>query len=167
MKCQSCGDNEATVHVTEVTDEGKIERHLCAECAQQHQVASVQKSVSVAGFLKQLLQQKIAQEMPGGGAVSCSVCGMSYLEFRSSLRLGCPNDYEVFKDGLMPILGRIQDGTRHCGKVPTTADLDVRRQNELIRMRRELERAVQREDYEAAAALRDQIKQLSPEATDG
>lgn len=166
MKCQCCGENEATIHLTDITDEGKVEKHLCDECARQEEGASVQK-VSLANFLHHLLQQKVAQEMPGGGDVSCPTCGMSYIEFRSSSRLGCPNDYEVFKEGLMPLLERIQEGTRHCGKAPSRAGQDVHRQNELIRVRRELERAVQREDYETAAELRDRIKQVTREPDDG
>ena len=87
MKCQSCGENEATIHLTDITDEGKVERHLCEECARQEEVAAVQK-VSLAGFLQHLLQQKVAQEMPGKADVSCPSCGISYIEFRSSSRLG-------------------------------------------------------------------------------
>ena len=166
MKCQSCGESDATVHLTEITEDGKMEKHLCEDCARQQQVSAVQKSVSITGFLQQLLHQKVAEEMSGGAEVTCPTCGMSYIEFRSSLRLGCPHDYEVFKEGLTPMLGRIQDGTRHCGKVPSRAGRDVQRQNELIRMRRDLERAIQREDYEKAAQLRDQIRQMSEEPAD-
>ena len=166
MKCENCGENEATVHLTDITDNEKVEKNLCEDCARQQPLASVQKTMNIAGMLQKLLQQKVAEEMPGGATVACPVCGMSYLEFRSSLRLGCPNDYHVFHGGLTPILKRIQDGERHCGKVPTRVDQDVHRQNELIRMRRDLERAVQREDYESAAKLRDRIGQLSEGAPD-
>jgi len=161
VKCDSCGENDATVHITDITDKGKVERNLCEDCFRQQQFAAVQKTVDLAGLLHQLLHDKANEEITGGAAVSCPVCGMSYLEFRSSLRLGCPNDYQVFGEGLLPLLKRIQDGERHCGKVPSRVDGDVHRQNELIRLRRELDRAVQREDYESAAGLRDRIRQLS------
>ena len=141
-KCDSCGENEATIHLTDITSEdgkeARVEKHLCEKCAERNQVAASQKTLNMAAVLQQLLQQKLAQEMPGGAEASCPACGMSYLEFRSSLRLGCPHDYEVLEPGLMPILERIQDGPRHCGKAPSRADQDVHRQNELIRLRREL-----------------------------
>ena len=165
MKCQSCGENEATVHWTEITGSQKQERHLCEECAQAQNIP-VQKSVTLGGFLQQLLQQKAAQEFSQGGNTTCPTCGMSYIEFRSSGRLGCPNDYDVFREGLMPLLERLQDGVRHCGKVPASAGRGLRAQNEMIRLRRDLERAIQREDYEVAARLRDQVKELERESPD-
>ena len=84
-------------------------------------------------------------------------------EFRGSGRLGCPNDYEVFHETLHPLLERIQHSDRHVGKVPRRAGSELKRENELIRLRRELERAVQREEYEEAAHLRDQIRTLESE----
>jgi protein arginine kinase activator len=163
MKCQNCGERDATVHLTEITDDGKSERHLCEECARQQQVAAVEKTMSIAGFLHKLLHEKAAQEAPGAAKMVCPSCGISYLEFRSCSRLGCPNDYEAFSEALLPLIRRIQDGARHCGKAPSRVDPNVRRQNELIRLRRDLERAVQREDYETAAGIRDRIRSLDSE----
>ena len=163
MKCQSCGENEATVHWTEIgEDASKVERHLCEACAQSQNVP-VKKPMSLSGILQQLLQQKMAQEFGKTAKAACPSCGMSFIEFRSSGRLGCPNDYEVFSEALQPMLERLQDGVRHCGKVPESAGRDLKKQNALVRLRRELERAVQREDYEKAAEIRDRIKQTGEE----
>ena len=163
MKCQSCGDNEATVHWTEVDGSQKTEKHLCEECARKQSIP-VQKSISLGGMLQQLLQQKVAQEFGQCGKATCPTCGMSFLEFRSSGRLGCPNDYEVFREGLGPMLERLQDGGRHCGKAPRAAGQALQAQNTLIRLRRDLERAIQREDYEGAVEIRDRIHTMEREA---
>ena len=160
MKCQEPDCNrDATVHWTEIVGKEKIEKHLCAECAKAQSVP-VQQSVSLAGFLQQLLQQKAAEALPDGVKTACPTCGMSYIEFRASGRLGCPNDYDVFREGVLPVLERMQDGLRHCGKTPARAGRELRHQNEMIRLRRELERAVQREEYEKAAEIRDRIESL-------
>lgn len=164
MKCQNCHDNEATVHWTDIVDDKKIERHLCEDCAREQEIP-IQKPVTLSGFMHQLLQQKVSQEF-GGAQKACPVCGMSYFEFRASGRLGCPNDYDVFKEGLMPMLERLQEDVRHSGKVPERAGGNLKAQNDLIRLRRQLERAIQREDYEKAAALRDEIESLSEETPD-
>ena len=166
MKCQNCHESEATVHWTDIVGNQKQEKHLCEECA-RGQDAPLQQPVTLSKFLQQLLQQKVEQEFSKGVKESCPVCGMSYIEFRSSGRLGCPNDYEVFKEGLLPMLERLQDDVRHSGKVPSCAPKDLRKHNDMIRLRRQLERAVQREEYEKAAALRDQIERLAQETPDG
>lgn len=159
MKCQNCQENEATVHWTDIAGNQKTEKHLCEECARD-QNAPLQQPVTLSKFLQQLLQQKVAEEFSKGMKEACPVCGMSYIEFRSSGRLGCPNDYDAFKEGLLPLLERLQDDVRHSGKVPARAPSDLRKHNDMIRLRRQLERAVQREEYEKAASLRDQIERL-------
>lgn len=167
MKCQTCGKADATVHWTEISDDHKkTERHLCEECARAQEVP-IQKAVSLTGVLQQLLQQKMSQELGKNLKTACPSCGLSYIEFRSSGRFGCPNDYDVFREGILPMLERLQDSVRHCGKVPSRAGRSLQLQNELIRLRREQERAVQREDYEKAAELRDRIQRMSQEEGDG
>ena len=81
----------------------------------------------------------------------CPVCQVTFLEFRNSGRLGCPYDYEVFRDELMPLLENIHGETRHSGKVPRRAPRNTQQQTTLIQLRNELKRAVAAEDYEVAA----------------
>ena len=85
---------------------------------------------------------------------------MSFQEFRNTGRLGCPYDYELFRDELMPLLENIHEETRHTGKFPHRAPRDPVRQTELIQLRNELKRAVAAEDYEMAARVRDKIKAI-------
>ena len=159
MKCENCNENEATVHYTEIDGSRKREIHLCEDCYRR-KLAPVQKIVDFGEILKGLLQGTLREQTDEAKAV-CPTCGISLAEFRASGRLGCPNDYQVFDEFLQPLLEKIQHGTRHVGKVPSRVGAELQRENEMIRLRRELERAVQREEYEKAAKLRDRIKQLA------
>jgi protein arginine kinase activator len=88
---------------------------------------------------------------------------MSWSDFRQTGLLGCEHDYAAFDKDLTPLLQRAHDGaTHHLGKVPTRrggTTVPVKRQVDLNRLRKELSRAVEAEDYEKAAKLRDQIRE--------
>lgn len=159
MKCENCNEREATVHYTEIEDKEKKEIHLCEECY-HGKFAPVQKMVDFTEVLQNLLHASIHVEGPMAGAI-CPTCGVSMAEFRAAGRFGCPNDYRVFAEPLKPLLEKLQHDLRHLGKVPCHAGAELKQKTELIRLRRELERAVQREEYEEAAQLRDKIHKLA------
>ncbi len=160
--CQSCQQAKATVHITDAAPK-KQERHLCEDCAEKEGVIIKQHTPSTNAILQEFLKYKVG-EVKGPGGVelpSCPKCGRSFQEFQTKGLLGCPNDYDVFRPLLTPLLHRAHEGaTRHVGKVPGTAGESVRRQIGLLRLRRELQEAVDQEDYERAAALRDEIRVL-------
>ncbi|MFQ5590553.1 MAG: UvrB/UvrC motif-containing protein [Phycisphaerae bacterium] len=162
--CQHCNQAKATVHITDTFPERR-ERHLCDECAEKESVIIKQHHKTTTDILKEFIKQKAT---PGGADDhTCPNCGISFREFRLKGQLGCPRDYDVFRALLAPLIERAHEGaTHHVGKVPITADTVVRRQAGLIRLRRELQEAVDHEDYEQAARLRDEIKKTfeSPEA---
>jgi protein arginine kinase activator len=86
---------------------------------------------------------------------------MTFSEFRDHGQLGCPNDYDAFAETLVPMLARAQDqATQHVGKVPRHAGTAQQRQTEILRLRSELKDAINTEQYERAASLRDRIKQM-------
>ena len=89
---------------------------------------------------------------------------MTFAEFRNAGRLGCPHDYEEFRNELLPLLENIHDETRHTGKFPRRAPDSTERQTQMIELRKTLKQAIDVEDYELAARLRDQIRTLEQEA---
>ena len=96
--------------------------------------------------------------------LECEHCGMTWAEFRQGGLLGCSHDYEVFEKDLTPLLQRAHEGaTHHVGKVPTRrrrgGRVTMKRQIDVTKLRKELAKAVELEDYERAAKLRDQIRQ--------
>ena len=159
MKCESCNKKHATVHLTEIVGTVKKERHLCEECAQSINT-QLKKIPSPTEILTSLIKQ-VAPEIGEMSKIVCPVCGLSYLEFRSHGRLGCPMDYTIFRKGLIPLLEKMHGSIQHVGKVPSRAGKELIRKNELMQLRNELNKAVEKEDYEKAAELRDKIYELS------
>lgn len=160
MNCQICNRNEATIHLTEITNGLRTEMHICQHCAADQQI-SIKSQVSVNELLTNLLaSQPLDDELlgPSDQKASCPYCGFTLSAFGKQAVLGCPYDYEVFEKALMPLIKKAHDGrTVHCGKVPSTVTPDAKKRIELLNMQQQLDRAIQNEDYETAAKLRDKI----------
>ncbi len=158
MLCQRCSKNEATIHITEVSNGEHQESHLCEQCAEADGTV-----IKTPTNINQLLSSFI---MAHSGVaelaeLSCPECGLSFLEFRQHGLLGCPNDYEVFEQPLDGLLTRVHgEDTHHVGKVPARGGTQQKRNMKLLRLRRELAGAVESEEYEKAAELRDRIKEF-------
>ncbi|MCZ6603394.1 MAG: UvrB/UvrC motif-containing protein [Planctomycetota bacterium] len=162
MKCESCHNKTARVHLTEIGSKMKREIHLCDECAREHE-ASLPHTVGPSSHHPAPGTPDL--DLAGSGAEEetaavCAVCGMTFPDFRSTGRFGCPEDYQVFRKSLAPILERIHSSTQHQGKVPPQAGEPTRRQRELRKLSDQLERAVKSENYEKAASLRDQLHDI-------
>ncbi len=157
MKCQKC-HNPATLHITEVLAEGQFEElHLCDQCANKYLYEPQQKTGAKASGVEILGE---TEETTALNQRECPLCGIKFVEFRNSGRLGCPHDYEEFREELTPLLENIHGETHHVGKTPRRLPESKQTQSELIQLRNRLKLAVTKEDYEAAARLRDQIKTL-------
>ena len=161
MKCQYC-EKPATFHITELTEPGgpKV-MHLCEEHARGFlQKEAATPAASIAGALaKQLNLGQTKQELAELDQKECPVCGISFFEFRNTGRLGCPFDYTHFSEDLVPLLTNIHDSVEHCGKRPRRAAA-ADSHAELIQLRREMEEAVEREDYERASEIRDELRRI-------
>lgn len=160
MQCEVCQSREATIHLTEITDGVRTEMHLCEQCAQEQGVGA-KSYIPLNELLSNLLSvgQKEGEtgEPDETGAV-CPHCGYTLEKFRDKAVLGCPYDYEVFEKELLPLIKKAHDGaTAHCGKIPSRMPKDEQKQMEIARLRKQLDEAVQKEDYELAAKLRDKL----------
>jgi protein arginine kinase activator len=155
MKCQQC-PNPATVHLTKIVNKQKQELHLCQACAEK--LAAPAAELSLSAILQSLIGQHVSAVSEELSRLNCPTCGIKYMEFRSDGRLGCPADYEVFRAGLLPILQRIHRATRHVGKVPRRLAPESSAA-EVLKLRQQLRKAVDAENYELAAQLRDLIRQ--------
>jgi protein arginine kinase activator len=157
MKCQNC-DNPAKVHVTKILkNQQRQEIHLCEACAAKQGPPTTELSLS--SILQSLIGQHVGAVTEELSRLNCPTCGIKYMEFRADGRLGCPADYEVFRTGLVPILQRIHRATRHVGKSPRRRAVHRTTPAELLDLRQQLRRAVESEEYELAAHLRDTIRQ--------
>jgi len=162
MYCQNCQKKEATIHLTEITDGLRTETHLCEHCAQEEGIA-VKSQLSINELLSSLLASQPSDDEVFGDSkqnISCPHCGSTLEQFTKDAVLGCPYDYEVFGKSLLPLIKKAHNGKKtHCGKVPSKASTGTKEQIELMKLRQELKAAVQNEDYELAAELRDKINQ--------
>ena len=148
MKCQRC-HKPATLHITEVLTNEKFEEfHFCEHCSKKYLYPAAKKASGGSSM----------SDDPGNKG--CSHCGIKFVEFRNTGRLGCPHDYDIFNEELLPLLESIHGEIQHCGKAPAVLDRPRAQPTELERLRIELDEAVAEEAYEAAARLRDRIKNL-------
>lgn len=162
MKCQHC-EKPATFHITELTDpSGPVMVHLCEEHARVYlSQESSSPANALAGMLaKQLKLEQTAEQLAKLDKKTCPVCGISFAEFRQAGRLGCPYDYVCFQADLEPLLMSIHGAKSHSGKRPLHRSGAPDRQHRLIQLRREMQEAIAKEQYERAGQLRDDIKQL-------
>ena len=157
--CQTCKQNPATIHFTEIRNEEKRELHVCESCAQSQGIAAGPVMASLPTMLAHLVKGvKPGTTTP---AARCPSCGISLAEFREKGRLGCPNDYEFFEEHLTPLLEKIHGATEHRGRLPQgSLDAAGKRNDLLLRLRRDLQQAVKGEQYETAARLRDEIRKV-------
>jgi protein arginine kinase activator len=166
VKCQKC-EKLATFHITELTGGpgGElVELHLCEDHARlyltQADDTGEGKPTAVEEMVQKLEVGQTAEELSRLDRQSCPVCGITFYEFRSKGRLGCPHDYACFEKELMPLIANIHGETEHVGKTPRRAPMQTENRTRLIRLRREMKEAVAAEKYERATELRDEIKSI-------
>lgn len=163
MKCQKC-EKPATFHITEITDGEFVSLHLCAECAESYLKPTSGDGSAVASALeKHLGLGQLPSDLKSLDEKTCPVCGMSYLEFRKHGRLGCPNDYVFFQPELEPLIVSIHGDFQHRGKSPAWRPENPALLTELIKLRRQMKEAVDKENYELASQVRDRIRRLEKE----
>src|SRR5208283_3763505 len=140
MKCQKC-TKAATLHITEVLANDQYEElHLCEECAHKYLYEPQQKAASSKG--SEAAQGEESEEASAMNQRECPVCGIKFVEFRNSGRLGCPYDYQEFREDLLPLLENIHGDTRHSGKTPRRLPQTKQTQSELVQLRKQLHQAV-------------------------
>ncbi|MEE9404695.1 MAG: UvrB/UvrC motif-containing protein [Algisphaera sp.] len=161
-QCDEC-ERPATHHAVEIEDGVKTETHLCDLHASEQGLSIKNTHLPITELLNNFVQKHSGgdQKIRGAEDLTCEECGMTFTEFRENSLLGCPDCYVAFEGPLSPLLERAHEGgTHHAGKVPRRAGVGEQRQVALRQLRRRLDVAVQSEDYEQAAQLRDEITSL-------
>jgi protein arginine kinase activator len=154
--CDLCGKGEATMNVSQLDKDGKVTGiSICAECARQRGFAEVEKLKANNAEIITELKSRIDE---GDSKLVCSNCGLSYAEFKRQGRLGCADCYVSFHDELVPLIRRIHDAVQHVGRTASGGRKQAQMKMSIQKLREALSGAIQAEDYEKAAALRDQLK---------
>jgi protein arginine kinase activator len=160
MLCCICKEREATVHLTQIAGDKMQKVDLCEECAKTKGVNDP-TGFSLADLLLGLGASHEIEQSSGGVELKCPRCGFTQGDFKKAGRLGCSECYKTFAEGLDGLLKSMHKGTRHAGKVPEslrqTRDISDRLKN----LQKKLTKAIEDENFEQAAQLRDEIKQMN------
>ena len=164
MLCNICKEKEATVHLTQIAGEKVQKVDLCEECA-KHKGVNDPTGFSLADLLLGIGASQEFEQATGGADVKCPRCGFTQADFKKSGRLGCADCYTTFAEGLEGLLKTMHKGTRHTGKAPQALQQSRDIAERLKTLQKKLAKAVADEDFEQAAALRDEIKQMNSRVT--
>ncbi|MCH5585899.1 UvrB/UvrC motif-containing protein [Shimazuella sp. AN120528] len=166
MLCPECGKRPATLHYTKIVNGEKTEAHLCEVCAQEkgEYMPGFDSGFSFHNLLSGLLNfDMVSSESPNIAQQTvprCATCGLTYNQFSKIGRFGCSDCFETFRDRLDPLLRRIHGSTTHHGKIPERTKGELKIKKDLEKLREQLARSVELEEFEKAAQLRDQIRSL-------
>ncbi|MEK0451366.1 MAG: hypothetical protein RL088_3634 [Verrucomicrobiota bacterium] len=161
MNCDVCKQKPATVFLTQIVD-GKMQKvNLCEACSKEKGVTDP-TGFALADLLLGLGASQEMEKSTVGAR--CPACGFSHADFKKTGRFGCAACYDTFADGLENMLKGMHKGLEHRGKVPPRLLKAKLRDEEMKKLQRELRKAVADEKYEAAAELRDRIRNLENEA---
>lgn len=170
MLCDLCGKKQATVHLTEIIDDQMNELHLCEACAKE-KGAQMEKHFGLSDLLASLADIGTPPQLQAEEKIRCPNCGMTYQDFKSQGQLGCAQCYKAFKKQLLPLLKRIHGSAQYFGKIPAMVTsigekvqpgkakvISIMQQ--IQELKTKLQSAIQQEEFEEAARLRDKIKEL-------
>ncbi len=148
------------MHLTQIQSDKMQKVDLCEECAKQKGVNDP-TGFSLADLLLGLGASQEMESAAGGADLKCPKCGFTQVDFKKAGRLGCADCYATFAEGLEGLLKTMHKGTRHVGKVPQALQQTREMAERLKTLQKKLSKAVDDENFEQAALLRDEIKQMS------
>lgn len=169
MLCQNCKKNEATTHIKRVINGEATQSHLCSACAQSLGYNNFFDDFSFnlpslfSGFFEDSMLALGENRLE-----RCEMCGSSFDDIIKSGNVGCANCYEKFYSKLLPSIQRIHGRVKHAGSAPeATADVVVPKEKtteeKITDMQKEMSKAIEEQNFERAAVLRDEIKKLKGE----
>ena len=168
MLCQHCKKNEATTVVKTMINGEYAEYRLCHECA--HELGYDSMFPDFSADFGGLLSSFFSNALPAiSGAAHCNTCGSTLNDIKRTGKVGCADCYDTFFSELMPTIRNIHGNTEHKGKRPNVIEYTVNEdkkaqaesaEDKLSALRAELKKAIEDENFERAAQLRDEIKEL-------
>ncbi|REE68881.1 protein arginine kinase activator [Paenibacillus taihuensis] len=173
MLCQECDKKPATLHFTKIVNGEKTEFHICESCARERGegIPGTANGFSIHSLLSGLLDFEPVGNMNALGAkpaqqLRCDNCGLTYTQFSKMGRFGCSNCYTQFGSKLDPILKRVHGNTTHVGKIPKRTGVQILLRREIDELKRDLNMQIEQQEFEAAAGLRDRIRELERKIAD-
>ena len=171
MLCQNCGTREATTHIKRISNGEAIQLHLCTSCAERLGYAD---NFSGSGFN---ISELLGNFFPDASWTSddsevehCPTCGFTFEDIVSSGMMGCADCYDTFYEKLKPSLSRIHGRASHVGKLGTGSARKRKaalpdNAGRIQALEQEMQQAIQTQNFERAAEIRDTLKTLKGGAT--
>lgn len=165
MLCESCKKNTAVIHFQQIIEGKKTEYHLCNECALKMNVPfSFDNMVQsfLGGFMNNFAYTPVKEnkDLKNNEEFICPECKYTFNEFKETGKLGCAECYNKFKNQLDSVFKNIHGSNVHSGKFPKKSGAKLLIEHKIENLKAELRKAVEREEYEEAAKLRDEIKRI-------
>ena len=164
MYCEKCGNNIATTFIKRVVNGVSTQKNLCATCAEEFGYSPF-KNNSFANILSSMLGEYDGITVKN--AKRCECCSATFNDIAKRGKVGCGECYKTFSEELLPYLKRLHGNVKHIGKVPNTAPLAVSTKEDKINvLRNQLNIHIKNEEFEQAAKIRDQIREIQGQVTD-
>lgn len=166
MLCDVCKKNNATIHVTQIINGVKKEYNMCELCAKDKNYFGNGNDVNKKDIPLENVLSGLIDFINGNSykvqknSITCSNCGLTYDEFKERGLLGCSKCYEEFNSYLNPIIKRIQANTEHVGKIPKMKWQGLIKKKKIDKLKESLNNSIAMEEYEKAAKIRDEIREL-------
>ena len=160
MICEHCQKKPATILVTKIINGVKSEKRLCSDCAGETEKIYFNTDMSIQNILAGLLDTSLKESQI---QVSCQNCGLTYKELKKMGKLGCDQCYKIFEPYLNATLKKLNGTSVHTGKIPRRSKGKLIRKKKIDELRENLQKAIQEEEFEKAATLRDEIRSMEKE----
>lgn len=169
MLCDKCGKREASIFIRR---EGAGESALCDICAREQGISAEDGRLHIS--LEDLFSPPKDSSGRPGYRTTCAVCGTRLEEVRKTGRIGCPECFASFRTELLSYLKRRGRGGAYHGSVPrrfaavrprSAGASNVAESSELKDLEAKLKEALESEEYEKAALIRDRIRETGRAGT--
>ncbi len=169
MKCEKCGEREATLLYQKQTNGHGISISLCQSCAAEAGLLGSAKGASnpFGSFFASELPNLFGDifeftQMPTvKPSITCPQCGATWAELAKGGKVGCPTCYATFAEQLEPSIRSMHGNATHTGRCPAKRQAVLDKKNRLEALKSSLKAAIESESFEEAARLRDEIRAIT------
>ena len=163
MKCERCGQREATYYYRENINGKETKAHLCSVCASEKESSFSLGDFFSGGIVGQMLSPTPMEKHKRAENKRCSLCSCDFSYIAKTGKAGCPQCYIDFAPLMEDALKRLHGNTVHKGRIPREYREKLGTRLEQEQLEKQLREAIAAEEYERAAVIRDKIRSLNSE----
>ena len=173
MICKRCGKNKAEIYYKQTVNGHTEEYALCSKCAEEMQKEG---SINIKmpslfddfdfGFdsLNELFGINYDKKRPQiAEKKRCTLCSSTFDDLVKSGKVGCAECYKVFSDELKRSVEGIHGKAKYMGRRPKKYKEKETKEEKINTLKAELKNAIDAQEFEKAATLRDEIRALENE----